>query len=182
MHGEPLAHTLRRRFLVKVPDYVGPEAEPQEEHLRGDADNQPAVEVGVVGQILDHEERRGSLDRQLNGPLARQPLPGVEVDVEQRARIADDDRIAAVARVDAAALARPEAIAVLRRGLAAERPPTPLPAGDQQHQERQCRRGDRTPGQSRNVALGHGLRHAGTVRGGEPQARNPPQGFRTGSR
>jgi len=57
IHREPLADALRRGLLACVGDRVVMGVESLEEHLRIDADDQPAGEVRVIREVLRERER-----------------------------------------------------------------------------------------------------------------------------
>ena len=143
------------------------ESETAEKQLRRHADDQAAGEIRIGGEIFEKRQRRGAFEGELDRAFAVELLPHVELQVEERARGADHHGGIAFARVDAAALDRPQAAVVAIGGAHVERAPVPFPAAEQQREQDCGAEHDSAPRLRRHVPLRHRLRHAGTVGGGD---------------
>ncbi len=63
----------------------------REEHARDDAANDGAVKTFVVSEIGEHRVGATSRKRELDRTFAESAFQLIEIEIEQRARIADDD-------------------------------------------------------------------------------------------
>src|SRR5207248_8709823 len=115
-HSEIFADVLGRSLAVQsLHAFVGAlqwrSTRRREKQMRDNAANDSAVKARVIHQIGQDWPSRGARHCQLHWPLAKTFLELVEIDIEPRTRIADDDN---GFRFNSASRNRPEIFVVVQ--------------------------------------------------------------------
>ena len=108
------------------------------------------VNCGSAARSSSADQRRSAFEGQLDRSAAIESLPNRQLQVEKHARGPQQHRRVALARIDAAALDRPQPVAIADAGPDAVRAPVRFPPGNKQRKqhdgrERSCPRAARAP-------------------------------------